>query len=199
MIIISLWIDSKPAVYLLTACLSIPGICQLTKWFYVAMYLFSTSVSLMVWCLSNTTGKSLALLSTSSLWQHFKCVLNDYTDETVLGSCLLQVLSTDITVNILVESQLILDPYIGRRSVDTRLTVSQQSVNSQLTVGQPTASSRWEEHLTWLTIRHFVKFPWQLISTHFSPGYREGRENATQWLGWDLNPEVWTQCLPLLS
>ena len=135
----------------------------------------------------------------SSLWQHFKCVLNDYTDETVLGSCLLQVLLTDITVNILVESQLILDPYIGRQSVDTWLTVSQQSVNSQLTVGQPTASSRWEEHRTWLTIRHFVKFPWQLTSTHFSPGYREGKENATQWLGWDLNPEVWTQCLPLLS
>ena len=40
--------DCKPAVYLLTACLSMPGICQLTKRFHIAVYLFSDSVSLMV-------------------------------------------------------------------------------------------------------------------------------------------------------
>ena len=48
LIIISLWMDCKPAVYPLTACLSITGICQLTKWFHIAVYLFSNSVSLMV-------------------------------------------------------------------------------------------------------------------------------------------------------
>ena len=167
------------------------------------MYLFSTSVSLMVWCSSNTTGKSLALLSTIQFvttlqvcikWLHrwdsigimFTAGTLDWYNSQYIG-------------RESVDTWPIYWSTVSRHSVDSQSTVGQQSVNSQLTVGQPTASSRWEEHLTWLTIRHFVKFPWQLTSTHFSPGYREGRENATQWLGWDLNPEVWTQCLPLLS
>ena len=134
MIIISLWIDSKPAVYLLTACLSIPDICQLTKWFYFAMYLFSTSVSLMVWCSSNTTGKSLALLSTIQFVTTLQVCVKWLHWWDSIG-----IMFTAGTLD-WYNSQ-----YIGQESVDTWpiywSTVSRHSVDSQSTVGQQSVDS----------------------------------------------------------
>ena len=49
---------------------------------------------------------------------------------------------TDIAVDISVESWSILDRYVGRQSVDSRLTVGRQLADSWPTVGRQLADSR---------------------------------------------------------
>ena len=92
------------------------------------------SVSLMVWCLSNTTGKSLALLSTIQFVTTLQVCIKWLHWWDSIG-----IMFTAGTLD-WYNSQ-----YIGRESVDTWpiywSTVSRHSVDSQSTVGQKSVDS----------------------------------------------------------
>ena len=59
-----------------------------------------------------------------------------YVEYSILGSCLLWIMSTEISVDIAVDIAVDTRSIVGRHSVDSRPTLDRQSVDTRSTLGR---------------------------------------------------------------